>query len=460
MSNKWSKRLALAAAVAALAACQSAFAGETVALSLPDAMDRAFKTNPAVSIADYGVKSAKASYDAARESFGLSISGKHSSGRGGYNNDTFLNGSMSTHVGSSHSNSLTAQLPIYSGGQLEGLAKQSKAGYKSALAGQQGSYNSLRSSVTNGYFDLLQAENTKKLCQESVDRMADHLKNVQAQYDVGVVAKVDLLRSQVELADAQQSLVKAVNARDVAEASLNRIVGLPMDTNLKLDNLLVYKPYDQSLESCLLYAEDHRPELAQAKYAVDAKKGALQVAKSGYIPSVGFSFQQSFGPDGSNWQHSWDKNKWSVGLSVDWTIFDSGVTFSKIHGAEADLKSAEESYRDAKDGVALEVRSDYLSMREAEQRIKTSETAVESAEEDYRIAQLRYMSGVGTNTDVIDASVALTTAKNNYNTALYNYNTAKTDLQTAIGEPMAAPYKLRVDPAKVIEDTLKAEPKG
>lgn len=476
-NNKWSKRLAWAAAVAALMGCQAAFAGETVELSLADAMDRAFKTNPAVSIANYGVQSSKASYDAARSSYGISIKGSHKTGRGGLNDDAYTGGSYAlnpatgtialvprTNVGkqiaNQHTNSLTASMTLFSGGELEGTNKKAKAGYKSALAGQQKAFNQLRADVTNGYFTLLQADNAKMLSQESVDRMTDHLKNVQAQYDVGVVAKVDLLRSQVELANAKQTYVKAANARDLAEAALNRIVGLPMATSLKLDNIMVYKPYEESLENCLLYAEDHRPELAQAKYNVDAQKGALQVARSGHMPKVGLEASQSFYDANKSWHGSGEKNNWAVGVGVTMNIFDSGVTLSKIHGAEADLHSAEETYRDTKDAVALDVRNNYLSLREAEKRIETTETAVEQAEEDYRIAQLRYQAGVGTNTDVIDASVALTNAKNNYLQALYDYNTSKTNLQNAMGEPMVAPFKVKVDPAKVIEKTLKNEPKG
>lgn len=460
-NNKWSKRLALAAAVAALMGCQAAFAGETVELSLADAMDRAFKTNPAVSIANYGVQSSKASYDAARSSYGISIKGSHKTGRGGFNDDIIQAGTNNgKKIGNEHTNSLTASMTLFSGGELEGTNKKAKAGYKSALAGQQKAFNQLRADVTNGYFTLLQAENAKMLSQESVDRMTDHLKNVQAQYDVGVVAKVDLLRSQVELANAKQTYVKAANARDLAEAALNRIVGLPMATSLKLDNIMVYKPYEESLENCLLYAEDHRPELAQAKYNVDAQKGALQVARSGHMPKVGLEASQSFYDANKSWHGSGEKNNWAVGVGVTMNIFDSGVTLSKIHGAEADLHSAEETYRDTKDAVALDVRNNYLSLREAEKRIETTETAVEQAEEDYRIAQLRYQAGVGTNTDVIDASVALTNAKNNYLQALYDYNTSKTNLQNAMGEPMVPPFKVKVDPAKVIEKTLKNEPKG
>ena len=136
-------------------------------------------------------------------------------------------------------------------------------------------------------------------------------------------------------------------------------------------------------------------------------------------------------------------------------IFDSGVTLSKIHGAEADLKKAEETYRDTVDVVNLDVRTNYLSLREAEKRIKTTELAVEQADEDYRIAQLRYMNGVGTNTDVLDAQVALTQAKTNYTQALYDYNTSKTNLETSIGVPMANPVQVKVQAAKAAEKAAK-----
>ncbi|MBR0293294.1 MAG: TolC family protein, partial [Acidaminococcaceae bacterium] len=63
----------------------------------------------------------------------------------------------------------------------------------------------------------------------------------------------------------------------------------------------------------------------------------------------------------------------------------------------------------------------------------TTQVAVAKAEEDYHIAQVRYEAGVGTNTDVLDAQVALSRARNNFNNSLYDYNLAKTALDTAMG---------------------------
>lgn len=448
--NKLTKRFLLLSAALTMALGQSAFAGETVALNLDDAMLRAFQTNPTVSIAQYELDSARASYNAARQSRGISISANHDSNRSG-NNDAPKN------ITNTHSNTLTAALPIFTGGKLSGSIKQAKANYQYNEVGVQRTYNEMRSTVTDGYFNMLQADNIQKLSAESVTRLEDHLKNVQAQYDVGVVAKVDVLRSQVELANAKQTLIQAENAYQVAEANMNKIVGLPMDTTLKLDNLLVYNAYDKNMEDCLAYAAEHRPELMQAKYGVDAAKGALLVARSGHMPQVSASATQALGSD--HWLGD-NRTKWYAGINVKMNVFDTGVTLSKIHGAEADLKKAEATYRDTVNAVNLDVRSNYLGLREAEKRISTTKLAVEQADEDYRIAQLRYMSGVGTNTDVLDAQVALTQAKTNYTKALYDYNTSKTALETSIGVPMSNPATaVKVQAAKTAKAVKAAEEK-
>lgn len=453
--NKLTKRFLLLSAALTMALGQSAFAGETVALNLDDAMLRAFQTNPTVSIAQYELDSARASYNAARQSRGISISASHQTKRYGNDDAVEVNGNWTKGIGNKHSNGLTASLPIFTGGKLSGQIQKAKANFKYNEIGVQRTYNEMRSTVTSGYFDMLQADNMQKLSAESVTRLEDHLKNVQAQYDVGVVAKADVLRSQVELADAKQDLIKAENQYQLAEASLNRIVGLPMDTNLKLDNILVYTAYDRTMEDCLAYAAEHRPELEQAKQNVEAYKGALKVARSGHMPQVAASASQSWSD--TNWPGD-ENGNWGVGVSVEMNVFDTGVTLSKIHGAEADLKKAEETYRNTVDSVNLDVRSNYLGLREAEKRISTTKLAVEQADEDYRIAQLRYMSGVGTNTDVLDAQVALTQAKTNYTQALYDYNTSKTALETSIGVPMENPVTaVKVQAAKTAEAAKATE---
>lgn len=437
--------LALTAALSVLCS-QSVFAA-TLELDLEETIQRALLTNPSVKIAESQRKEAKADYSAAKSARGISISLNHDSGRGGYadNRRYVITDNMGRQIprydksiGNSHSNSITASLPLFTGGELQGQIGQAKANYRSMLSAEEQAYNEMKETATTGYFNMLNAGNMKALRQESVDRLQAHLDNVVAQYNVGIVARADVLRSEVELANAQQNYITASNEYDVAEATLNNIIGTPLNTTLKLKDSLQYVPYDNDMAYCLAYSEQHRPELKQAEYGVDAAEAALVVARSGHMPKIYANASDNWGGNGSNWPGDDDEN-WSVGVTASINVFDSGVTWSKIHAAQEALVQAKESQRQIKDAVELEVRTDYLSMREAEKRISTAQVAVASAEEDYHIAVVRYQAGVGTNIDVMDAQEALTQAKTNYYQALYNYNTSKAALNTSMGVGVPVP---------------------
>ncbi len=433
--------LALTAALSVLCS-QSVFAA-TLELDLEETIQRALLTNPSVKIAEYNRKAAKADYSAAKGARGISISLSHDSGRGGYADYAMrsVNGGtkiLTKGIGNSHSNSITASLPIFTGGELQGQIGQAKANYRSMLSAEEQAYNEMKETATTGYFNMLNATNMKALRQESVDRLQAHLDNVIAQYNVGIVARADVLRSEVELANAKQDYITASNEYDVAEATLNNIIGTPLNTTLKLKDSLQYVPYENDMAYCLAYSEQHRPELKQAEYAIDSAEAALVVARSGHMPKVYANASNNWGGNGSDWPGDDDEN-WSVGVTASMNVFDSGVTWSKIHAAQENLAKAKESQRQIKDNVELEVRTDYLNLREAEKRITTTQVAVASAEEDYHIAVVRYQAGVGTNIDVMDAQEALTQAKTNYYQALYNYNTSKAALNTSMGVGVPVP---------------------
>lgn len=449
--------LALTAALSVLCS-QSVFAA-TLELDLEETIQRALLTNPSVKIAEYNRKAAKADYSAAKGARGISISLSHSTGRNGYADYAMRSVNGGTEIwtkgiGNSHSNSISASLPIFTGGELQGQIGQAKANYRSMLSAEEQAYNEMKETATTGYFNMLNATNMKALRQESVDRLQAHLDNVIAQYNVGIVARADVLRSEVELANAQQNYITASNQYDVAEATLNNIIGTPLGTTLLLKDRLQYEPYENDMAYCLAYSEQHRPELKQAEYAVDSAEAALVVARSGHMPKVYANASNNWGGNGSDWPGDDDEN-WSVGVTASMNVFDSGVTWSKIHAAQENLAKAKESQRQIKDNVELEVRTDYLNLREAEKRITTTQVAVASAEEDYHIAVVRYQAGVGTNIDVMDAQEALTQAKTNYYQALYNYNTSKAALNTSMGVGVPVPEP-RTFPEPVEDTAVQA----
>ena len=433
-TKKNAARTALLSALFTALLVPSAFAGEGMPIDLQTAIAKAFASHADIKKAEYSLDAARAKYNVVRESFGPKVTFSHTSGRGGYwqeqpiTKDGMIIG-YSKQIGEQHKNGFSLKVPIYDA-SLIASEKKAKAGYQSSVLGEELTFIKLKQSVTDAYFKLLATKDTRQVCEQSVSTLKDHLKNVQAQYDVGVVAKVDLLRSEVELTDAQQNLIMAENGYNIAEANLNNIMGIPQNTKLDPVEELGYAAYEESLPSCIDYAMLHRLDLQQSALQVKAAEAALNGAKAGWAPSV-------TGVASNRWSgNSWpgdEGNNWGAGVNVNMNVFDSGVTKSNVAAAKANLMTAKESYRQDADAVQLDVRNCYFNLREAEKRISTTQVAVAKAEEDYHIAQVRYEAGVGTNTDVLDAQVALTRARNNFNTALYDYNTSRSALQTAMG---------------------------
>lgn len=411
-----------------------------IELTLDEAITMALKSNPSVKISQSDLEKANWDVSAAKAGKAPSITLSHNASRtksAASATVAYDSGSHSLFkvpipesFSTRYANSIDMTVPIYTGGKLEGTIDKAKLAVKVADLGIEKTQQQVKLDATTGYYSILQTRNLVKLSEESLDQLVAHLKNVEAQYSAGTVAKSDVLRSEVEKAKAEQSLIKAKNSYELAVSSLNNVIGMPLDTQITVKEELKYEKFDKSLADCITAALANRPDLAQAAANVDMAKTDIQVAESGNKLTVAASASQKWNDDEFPGTKN---NNWTIGVNASYNLFDAGITKSKIRGAETTLVKASEQLRQAKDAVQLEVRQAYLNMQEAEKRIATSQVAVTKAEEDYKIAQVRYSAGVGTNLDVIDAQVALTSAKTDYVQAMYDYNTSRAKLEKAMG---------------------------
>ncbi|TWH45346.1 TolC family protein [Sporomusa sp. KB1] len=411
-----------------------------VELTLDEAVAMALKSNPSVKISESELEKANWDVSVAKAGKAPSVSLAHNASR--YKtaaSSTYVYNETSNYIfkypvpdylTTLYTNSIDMTLPLYTGGKLEGTIDKAKLAVKVADLGITNAQQQIKLDATNGYYSILQTRNLVTLREESLDRLTEHLKNVEAQYNAGTVAKTDVLRSEVEKADAEQNLIIAKNSYELAVSSLNNIISLPLDTELIVKDELKYQKFDKSLEDCIKVALTSRPDLAQAQVNVDIAKTSIKVAESGNKLTVAATASEK-------WHDSdfpgTENNTWSIGINASYNLFDGGLVKAQVKGSKAEFTKATEQLRQTKDSVQLEVRQAYLNMLEAEKRIETSKVAVVKGEEDYKIAQVRYSAGVGTNLDVIDSQVALTSAKTDYVQALYDYNTSRAKLNKAMG---------------------------
>lgn len=307
--------------------------------------------------------------------------------------------------------------------------------------------------AVKAYYTYLENIKLADVQAQSVDDYASHLKNVQQQFDAGIVAKLDVLTSSTSLANAKQSKIAADNARDIAEANLNNIMRIPMNTKLNpLDKDFPEPAFDITMDQAILMAQKYRWELIQQDYAVKIAKEQLRVAKAGYLPTLSVGGSYAWDTAGLS---GFDKDDWKVQGGLSWTPWDGGATQAQVKQAKENVKIAQEQLLQAREMVELEVRQDYLNILSYKEQIRATEAAVAQAEEAYKIAAVRYSSGVGINLDVLDAELQLNTARTNYITALYNYNIGLATLEHAMGIPAVIHPEFASPLNKAIENSGK-----
>ena len=432
--KKWIACLVLMLMLTGIVAAAPGQTGTTKEISLDEAVKLALTNNPSGKIAVFDFEAAKGALTAARSYRWFTISASHKDARtwSGEAANTAA-GRDPNYVAEQYTNSATLNWTLWSGNKVESQVSQAKLDLDSKQWGIAKARQQLKYDATDAYFKFMAARDNVKLNQESVERLERYLQDVKLQFEVGVVAKVDVLRSEVELAKAKQSLIEAQNTYDLTMANLNNIIGFPLTTELNIKGDLSYARYEKELAFCVDAALRQRPEISQYTDAAKSAQEGITVAKSGYLPTVSAVYN-------AGWYDSkfagGNNYNWSVYLLTNWTLFDSGLTAGKVKQAVEGYKKAQEQLKQTVDSVQLDVRSTFLSLKAAEQSIATSSSAVGLAEEDYKIKVIRYQAGVGTNLDVLDAQVALTTAKNNYLKAMYEYNNFRAKLDKAMGAPV------------------------
>ncbi|MCR5834213.1 MAG: TolC family protein [Selenomonadaceae bacterium] len=412
----------------------SVYASDVVNITLDEVVQRAFENNRTIKESVAAREQAYWNYSAARRQSNPKLSWNFTGQRHG----GLYYGTDSTDT-NAFTNAGSISMPIYHGGQLKEGRRSAQYSLSTADLDLENTMQTVRLQSTALYFNVLQSRNLIDVYEEEVLTLQEHLRNVTAQFRVGTVAKVDVLESQVELANAQQNLVNVQNEYDVAVATLNNYIGLPADTVLRPQDTLIYREYNLPLGECTAYALENRADAAMADYAVKIAESNKRAAKAGWRPTVDASVYKSITTQ--NPLNEKTSDQWYAGITASWNIFDGGITSSQVKAADAALVKAQETAAKTKEQVQLDVQSYYLDLHSAEKNIGTTQASVALAEENYKIAQVRYAAGVGTNLDVMDASRKLTEARSNYFTALYKYNTAKASLERYMGVPVEIDVK-------------------
>ena len=416
-------------------------------ISLQEAINMALSQNTSLKITQKGEDTAKYALAQARGNNGFSV---------GLGDSLSTSKSKGADRQDSNSVSLTGKLPLYSGGKNQANIKKAKIGVESASLETQRAQENMKLNVVKAYYDALEARKTVGVRQETVDKYQEHYTNVNQLYSAGAKARIDVIRSQVELSDARQNLIKAENSYEVKLATLRNYLNIDRSEPLHLTTDFSYLAFDKEMGDCLAYAYTNRKDLQVDKNKLAQQEQAIKAARAGYLPtlsmSLGLRDNQTFHPGSSDTQSA------SASLNLDWNIFDSGITRAQVKSAETDRDVAKLNYLKDKEQIDLDVRQAYYNMREAEKRLNSTQDAVHQAEEDAFIAREKYRAGEGLMLDIIDAQEALSKAKLNYISAEYDYARYKAAVENAMGVSLteaeqAAAAELQTDAEAAVQES-------
>ncbi len=289
--------------------------------------------------------------------------------------------------------------------------------------------------VKEAYYRLLQAQRRREEAQKSVERLEAHLKEARGFYTQGLIAKNDLLQSEVALAEAKHALVVAQNAVELARSRLNILIQRPVTEKTEIIDTLSANSLVPRFEDCMALALKHRPEVQAGELAVQKAREGVRLAKSSLYPWV--DLQAAYQKEAvdlslQNNPYGDRENAW-VGIVLNWQIWEWGKRSDEISSARAKVLAQEAALREIKDQVALEVRQALLKLSAAKDRLQVTRKSIQLAEENYRLNEARYEEQLASSTDVLDAEEMLTRARVNYINALADYRLAEAYLAYTMG---------------------------
>lgn len=391
-------------------------------LSLEEAIASAVQNNYGLQATQESENTAKASLEKAKGESGFTVS---------LSNRIDFSKKEGNDITSNNSVSVNGNYSIYDGGKNKNNIKNRELEVDIAELQIEKATSNLVINVTKAYYDALEARDTIKVNQDTVKNYVAHLDNVQKLFTGGAKAKIDVLRTEVELANAKQNLTKSQVNYDTKMAILMNY----MQDNRKEIPVLTSKvtatPIPKKLSEYLTYASENNATLKIDRHKIRQAENNLDSANAGYKPTVNFS--TSVGKNYNVYNSKEDDINFTSGVSINWNIFDNGVTKANVDEKTSLLKIAKLNMMNDKQNIDLDVKSAYLNLVEAKSRFESTGKAIQKAEEDYRISLIKYTAGEGILLDIIDAQIALSTARLNYYNAQYDYARHKAELENAIG---------------------------
>ncbi|PSN15774.1 transporter [filamentous cyanobacterium CCT1] len=292
----------------------------------------------------------------------------------------------------------------------------------------------LRLNTITDYYAVQEAIEQIRINQAFLEEAERNLRDSQLREEVGVGTRFDVLRAEVQVANARQTLTQAASQREIAQRQLSRRLNVPPSIELTSLAVNIAGAWPLSLEESIVLAYQNRAELEQFLVEREFNDAQRQISLSTVRPNLGvfgqYGLQSVLGS--STGATTGLNDGFSLGAQLSWRLFDAGAARARATQNELDIQTDEFEFESARNDIRVQVEEAYYTLVANQSNIDTASVAVNQAEEALELATLRFNAGVGTQLDVLTATRELAEAEGNLVTAVLDYNRALARLERAV----------------------------
>lgn len=310
-----------------------------------------------------------------------------------------------------------AQMPLFSGFKLKNSIEAAKYHYEAQTAWAHHTQEAVAMQVIHYYAAIYKAQQTEDLLTESLKSNQQRVSDFTAQEQNGLLARNDLLKSQLQVSQVQLSLDQAVKDLKMLRFELAQLLQIDPETQMIVspDNidpkLFTYLP--KNTEEAL----GLRSDLSALGSEKKATESNIKVARSNYYPSLMLSGGYIY-LDLQNAIRV--ENAMNFGLGVSYNLSSLFKNGAEVKAAKSKLNEIEKQQALRSDEIKAEIKNARENYELARQQEAVYNESVVQATENYRIVQDKFNNSLATTNDLLEADVQQLTAKINVANAQAN----------------------------------------
>jgi len=295
--------------------------------------------------------------------------------------------------------------------------------------------------VSQAYYRVLEARELVSVGENSRSQREAFFTLTDSYYKAGKATRVEALKAEAQLLDAERSLVQAREALRISELILKKTIGIGVDAQLVIaDGLPETFTEPESEDALLALVLENNPDLRKSARFKEQAKLSIDSATGSYLPEI--SLQGTYGyRQRDTGLPPLSGDEWMAGVFLEWPLFEGGVTRAQVAKSRARYREAEWSDKAVRDQVQVDLRQALADIRTALASIRSSTRLVEAQDEAYRSVVEFYKRGKATYIEVLTAETDLTQARASYVRAVGDYQSAFARLDRVTGKRYAATEK-------------------